>query len=333
MEEGKSECDIREMLEMQVSEVEMLTSMFPGSGEFVLDDPLSIAEVEAYINGEIQYDNLSSRIGFSLHQMCHGVSIYYFVRQVAINVDCQCILHTFKDTCMPAMFQHGIEMVCRLPHEYPSVPPVVFLRIPSLSRAQQKELGEDLQAMVKSMDSDQLYIGSIIEWVQENANTYLSGKTTDSNVKEETNKKTVSSFSRLWIYSHHIYSKIKRKDILEFSDELNLTGFCMPGKPGMVVVEGASDNVEEFWQRLRSMQWKHLTMKEKEDIPVDGQEALNSLRKFPNFKEMNFDARAGKGRGIHMDLGLLCQFLQERGFGHIFKMYFGVDGKVSEDGQ
>ncbi len=137
----------------------------------------------------------------------------------------------------------------------------------------------------------------------------------------------------MWIYSHHIYSKIKRKDILELTDHLNLTGFTLPGKPGIIVVEGHLGSVEEFWGTVRRWQWKKLTMKEKEESDI-GDKSLDELRKFPNYEEKNFDARPGKGRGIHMDLGLLRSYLEEKGCAHVFPLYFGVDGKshVEDDG-
>ena len=56
-------------------------------------------------------------------------------------------------------------------------------------------------------------------------------------------------FSRFWIYSHHIYNKDKRKSILEWAKELDLTGFSMPGKPGVICIEGPQNNCEEYWQR------------------------------------------------------------------------------------
>lgn len=38
--------------------------------------------------------------------------------------------------------------------------------------------------------------------------------------------------SRFWIYSHHIYSTTKRKTIIELAEQLGLSGFSHPGKPG-----------------------------------------------------------------------------------------------------
>ena len=56
-------------------------------------------------------------------------------------------------------------------------------------------------------------------------------------------------FSRFWIFSHHIYSKTKRKCILEWSKEMNLKGFSLPGKPGVICAEGLQENCEEYWRR------------------------------------------------------------------------------------
>jgi hypothetical protein len=44
-------------------------------------------------------------------------------------------------------------------------------------------------------------------------------------------------FSRYWIYSHHIYSRAKRRDLQQLALEHRLTGFCHPGKPGVICVE------------------------------------------------------------------------------------------------
>lgn len=40
------------------------------------------------------------------------------------------------------------------------------------------------------------------------------------------------NLSRLWIVSHHIYSKKKRKTIIDGAKSMNLRGFMKPGKPG-----------------------------------------------------------------------------------------------------
>ena len=231
------------------------------------------------------------------------------------------------------LFQKSVELVCRLPHLYPSVLPQVFIRAPTLSRSQHRQVSEAIQAHLETLEVGDLLMGPLIEWLQANVEQYLQDDPTLSS--DSAGSKSVhvdpkrNMFSRMWIYSHHIYSKIKRKDILEFADELHLSGFSMPGKPGIIVIEGHNDDVETFWGRIRRMQWKKLTMKEKEDTTL-GSKMVDDFRKFEGFEEKYFEPRQGKGRGAHADRGLLYHFLAEKGCGHIFNMYFHVDGKMGD---
>jgi hypothetical protein len=220
-----------------------------------------------------------------------------------------------------------MELVCQLPHEYPSVAPVVFTRAPKMSRSDHRRLNEDLQNFIVSIERGEICLYSVIEWIQENLHKY----NTESDVSESSQKLQVEEdtiFTRLWIYSHHIYSKFKRRDIIDWAEELKLTGFSLPGKPGVACVEGYSRPVDEYWHRLRRLNWKRLMVKEKEETDI-GNDDLSKHRKFANFEEKVFDVRGGKGREYHMDLGKFYEFLESHGSGHIFQMYFGVEGKNS----
>ena len=187
---------------------------------------------------------------------------------------------------------------------------------------------DNLQKSVQSLPSGELYLCPIIDWLQEHAPQSIE----ENQIITPGDVTTVAAdplrevtFTRMWIYSHHIYSKIKRKDILDYSSELRLSGFSMPGKPGIIVIEGLDDDVEEFWYRIRSMNWKRLVMKEKTQETCAYAD-VEKHRKFEGFQEKSFEPRGGKGREYHMDLGMLLEFLKESGFEDKFKLYFGVEG-------
>ncbi|RXN06095.1 RWD domain-containing 2B [Labeo rohita] len=156
---------------------------------------------------------------------------------------------------------------------------------------------------------------SAVQWINDNAQTYITKSVPVSDPKkEDVLMQSKEIFTRLWIYSHHIYNKIKRKNILEWAKELNLSGFSMPGKPGIVCVEGLQSACNEFWAR--------------EDVPLDNtwtEERTDSLRKFTGFHEAIFDTHGT--RGNHMDLGQLYQFLSDKECSNIFQMYFGIEGR------
>lgn len=73
-------------------------------------------------------------------------------------------------------------------------------------------------------------------------------------------KKIDVSFSRYWIYSHHIYSKIKRREIIELAKENNITGFCLPGKPGIVCIEGSLVECDYWWQKVSLFDYEQFTV-------------------------------------------------------------------------
>lgn len=92
---------------------------------------------------------------------------------------------------------------------------------------------------------------SAVDWLRDHTHEYLEqdDNNNDDGAKGTTETQIGETFTRLWIYSHHIYNKSKRKNILDWAKELQLTGFSMPGKPGVVCVEGLQAACEEFWAR------------------------------------------------------------------------------------
>lgn len=119
-----------------------------------------------------------------------------------------------------------------------------------LSRSQQTQLNTDLTTYLQKNCLGDVCILNAADWVREHASGYVSRDTISSPAPGSTVHPVHLILTRLWIYSHHIYNKCKRKDILEWAKELSLSGFSMPGKPGGVCVEGPQSACEEFWSRF-----------------------------------------------------------------------------------
>ena len=217
-DEDDKEFDVKsqkEWLEMQISECEMLQSMFPRSDELSLDYGI-LVDVQDYLSGKSLVK--PPQLNYTVH----------------LNI------------C-----DSKLDVIIFLPSEYPHVKPEVYVRSDQLNRNQQNSLNESLSNYISNLEKDEIIIGSIIFWLQENAETYFlvsKNEVKDSvslNVKKEEN-----IFNRLWIYSHHIYSKVKRRIILDLADEYVLTGFCLPGKPGIICFEGYENNCQESWKKV-----------------------------------------------------------------------------------
>uniref|UniRef100_A0A3Q0R3A9 RWD domain containing 2B n=1 Tax=Amphilophus citrinellus TaxID=61819 RepID=A0A3Q0R3A9_AMPCI len=289
-----------EWAESQLAEIELLTSMFPTAEELEATDQLALAELRNYVEGSASAGSPPpSRPQFLIKQK----------------------LDSFI-------------LSCAYPSEYPAVLPEITVRCSGLSRAQQTQLQALLNAYLTENCRGEVCVLSAVEWVKDNLLLFINRSFSEapSPKEESTSAQPPEVFSRLWIYSHHIYNKSKRKNILDWSKDLGLSGFSMPGKPGIVCVEGPQSACEEFWSRVKVLTWKKIMIRHREDLPLDCQgegsrcvERIDSLRKFTGFEEAMFDPHGN--RGNHMDLGQLYQFLNERGCCEVFQMYFGIEGR------
>ena len=136
-----------------------------------------------------------------------------------------------------------------LPDSYPEKTPQISVHSGPLSRSSHNRMNLELLNFLQTIEPGSLCIGSVVEWVQENFPTYLSTVVSGTSFVQELeeDKKT----TRLWIHSHHIYSKAKIKNVEDWAKELNLTGFLLPGKPGFICVEGLEKHCNTWWQRVR----------------------------------------------------------------------------------
>lgn len=296
---------MEECLELQLSEVELLSSMYPGQGEMVLDNPAAVDIVRSHLDGEKrdEDDDLESLPSLSF----------------ALNLSC---------TAESKEFQ--VKMHCRLARSYPTEAVAdAHVSSDTFSRQSQRELNEELKAFAGGMLGESMLL-SLVQWVQENAERFVQESSVDAGDDVTLGATAAASpgpckFSRIWLYMHHIYSKHKRKDILDWSHELGLSGFCLPGKPGVVCAEGDASNVDDFFHRLRNMTWKKMTCRYREELTGNVEE----LRAFKGFGEMNFDAHGG--RHNHMDMGLFFQYLEKHKLGEMFQVLFGIEGRLAEE--
>ncbi|NXP77918.1 RWD2A protein, partial [Ramphastos sulfuratus] len=283
---------VRECLELQLLEVEMLLAMFPKEGEMSLDED-AVPGVQRYLRNSD--GALPPQLQFS---------IAIDVGEAKVKVELQVVL----------------------PHKYPHVAPQLFARSDALHRQQQLQLNTGLTSHISSLDPGELCLFEAVQWVKDNSLPYLeSSRVPSERAPEEVRVK--AALHRLWIYSHHIYRQELRRKIFDSAKKLDLTGFCLTGKPGVICVEGLQENCEEFWRVIRYPNWKHISCKHVESIEAEG--SLDELRLFHAFEDLQFQAHGDYGlrNDYHMDLGQFLEFLKQHQSGHIFQILFGVKDK------
>ena len=101
--------------------------------------------------------------------------------------------------------------------------------------------------------------------------------------------------------------------------EFQLTGFSMPGKPGIICLEGSERNVNEAWSVIKSWNWKKINVR----LQEGGNSEVHASRRFASFEEIGF-VKGGETRDHHMDMGEFHKYLEQHDCGYIFKELFGV---------
>jgi len=273
-------------LVLQLDEVEMVGAMFPGPEELQLD-VCSVADITAWLGRSPRVGPLPPLLDFSLTLSLAG---------------------------------RRVETLVTLPTEYPSTAlPELYTRADLLDRQQQASLNTDLQRFLKTetIQSEPCLV-AVVSWLQEHVPSYFA----EPERVEDREDEAVPSrqFSRYWIYSHHIYSKVKRKNLLDLSAEFCLTGFALPGKPGVICVEGSTRNCVAWWTVVRHWNWKKINVKIQEDKETDN---IDAERLFSSFEEVG--VLKNTDRGNHMDMGEFLKYLETHESAWVFKELFGLD--------
>ena len=283
--------ELRERCEQQVDELELLQSVFGQPGEFTLGDEAAIVQVKAFLQDLTPSPppSLSCTVSLALSQ--EGTT-----SMLMVDID------------------------CRLTQDYPNVYPEVCIRSNTLPRAEQDRLNEDLHEYIKtSVAHGEVCLLSVVEWVRENALSYNTQPSSSDVPSQAGSNEDDDRFCRMWLYMHHIYSKTKRRNILSIAPELDLTGFCLPGKPGVVCVEGDVRRTKEFYSTLRRWNWKSITCRKKEIVAAD----VLTERKFEGFCELDLETHGP--RSNHMNMGQFRDYLQKHGLEYMFKELFGIE--------
>lgn len=265
----------------QLIELEMLQSMFPSPEELMVEDPLTTVEMADFVSGTCQFPAPESSLVLRLRL-------------------------------------GELEAVMRLPRYYPRQGrPEIYLRSEKLHREAQSELNVALESYLAGTVSGEPVLIEVVAWLQERCSQLLSQPVAGrdaSNVSEHSD-----GFARYWIYSHHIYSKSKRRDLLGLAEQLRLTGFCLPGKPGIICVEGRRRDCGEWWSLVKRQTWQRITLKHSET--KEDEQDVDSSRLFSDFKEIG-ELKSG----TRMDMGWFQRFLHQHGVdSHIFGLLLSLD--------
>jgi hypothetical protein len=208
-------------LQLQLSELELVRSMFPDYNDVRLDDPLAEKQISLFLES-----TAVDRPRLPATPLSYTVSVCKGAR-----------LHVEATGAYPSVEQAE-----------------VYLKTDSSGREFQAELNRQLaEHLDTTLCGGELAVGVAVAWVQEREEVFTKYSDSLPSKASKSSNKDLLSFTRLWIYSHHIYSKTKRRDILGLASDHSLCGFSMPGKPGVICLEGYTRDCNEAWAVIRNV--------------------------------------------------------------------------------
>lgn len=281
----------KENVSLQLEELELLRSMFPQEKELVLEDIAQESDLKIWM--ESDSDQVPPcRLAFRLNLDIHDAEI---------------------------------EISVSLPKGYPSCDkPEVYLRCDDWAIHTQSEANQAMQDFITTLDLNELMLGNVVAWIQGELMDILPEKnecTTEVVSDNPSARNKCEPLVRYWIYSHHIYSKVKRRDLLTLGGDFHLTGFSMPGKPGIICLEGWKSDCESAWSVIKSWNWQKIQIKFTEEARIArGEETVQ--RCFPHFQEIG-EAKQSSSH-YRMDMTEFRNFLARHNKENMFGQLFGM---------
>uniref|UniRef100_A0A4Y0BG80 RWD domain-containing protein n=1 Tax=Anopheles funestus TaxID=62324 RepID=A0A4Y0BG80_ANOFN len=291
---------LKNSLQKQLDEFQMLSAIFCNAGELQVDDYSCIDNLDSYINGET--DRLNTKLDYRFD--------------------------------LPLLQDQKVQILVELPHLYPALEiPRIVIRSSGIPRDQERMLTSKIEQYIEEevVERDEPYVYQVIGWIQDNFTELLqtTGEkkehpTVPSKRSDTANEPIV--FERLWIYSHHLKSKTKRQTIIKTARDLKLSGFSRPGKPAIICVEGQQSDTQEFWRTIKPLKWQKIQIKFNETETVSDEKEMAALRHFESvfreelFCEMDEDSDT---EDQPMSMSLFMKFLEKHSCGYIKKELFG----------
>eukprot|EP01084_Bolivina_argentea_P045177 83155_1 len=101
------------------------------------------------------------------------------------------------------------------------------------------------------------------------------------------------NLQRSFIWFHHINRKAKRTD--QVAKQYGLTGFCVTGKPGVIVAEGLAQNGNHFVTDLKSWSWKRMIVRHTDNEMCEDEQMFETKRRYKKwiFKHIQMHAKGG----------------------------------------
>ncbi|CAJ1930729.1 unnamed protein product [Cylindrotheca closterium] len=143
-----------------------------------------------------------------------------------------------------------IILKCCIPPGYPDHPVIPTASSKGMSWSIRDELSSQLAEIAESMVGSESIMGLVAE-LNEMCPPVLQRMQLNNESSSKSQETTTTShgdgsYSRLWIWVHHITNNDRRKSIMAEAQGLKLGGVLKHGYPGIILIEGRSNACDDF---------------------------------------------------------------------------------------
>lgn len=281
----------REIMDSQLSMIDLLQAMFPGPEELTLESSTKLLIEQ-------------------LRHWCQDHKAFPSAVPPSLSLALNILMNNDNNEATTHVIQLSITVPLQSEDPEPmEAPPLrIGVRQPTwLSKAEVAELSAD-------MPSDDVF--SAIDYIRESAPAYVKSTQSDTT----TPIADVGPISRVWFYFPSLSTREKRDDLVNHAPSYSLTGFVLAGKPGVLCLEGASRDVDAYMKFIKTESWGDIPSHQKKVSERYREEGLEVRRVFGGMEEITDSLGERRGeRANRGDMKALEAWLVERGLGGAFE--------------
>ncbi|THZ04133.1 hypothetical protein D6C93_02622 [Aureobasidium pullulans] len=275
-----------DLLESQISTVDLLLAMFPevNESEISPSDLTLITSIRE--DGAENITSTPSEINLAVHVTLDATH--------SIQVNITAPLRSTQPS----------------PPEPPE--PTFSLRQPTwLDKA-------SLSDLTSSLPTD---IFSALDYLRDSGPTIIPLTTPSTTSKTEISS---APLVRVWLYFPSLSTREKRNHMVSWAPSYHLTGFVLAGKPGLLCLEGTPSNIDAYMNEIKTVSWGDIPSHQKkvsERYREVGEEGGNGVeRKFERMEEITDTVGEKHGaRQNRGDMAAIENWLKEKGLGEMFE--------------
>ncbi|KAF6813075.1 hypothetical protein CPLU01_14741 [Colletotrichum plurivorum] len=168
-----------------------------------------------------------------------------------------------------------------------------------------------------SIPEDDLF--SAVDFIRDSASQHLQSSPTSQSEPTQADADEEGPLVRVWFYFPSISTRSKRDDFITHAPGYNLTGFLYAGKPGLLCLEGVSEKIDAYMRFIKTESWGDIPAHHKK-VSERHRETEGVSRVFGEMSEVT-DSVGGERRGQRAnrgDMKAVEAWLVERGLGDAF---------------